>query len=237
MEMPQPSPGHTGSIGRISNKDELELYLDREKEVPLDRLELGALRAVVGKRVADRAFKDFHRGALSAKSTRRRYRIIVVRYRPSKFDGLQGDCFARARRSIRQLQDAEGGSYDRQRAAQLLRITIPTLHNWRRQGRLFGWLDAADRYRFPCWQFQDEFRILPGIEQCIGVLCPRDDFPMRDESILRFFLEGLGHDQGNPAPISVLREGRIVDALKMAEKFAQEYRTTQIDDDGQTGFL
>jgi hypothetical protein len=119
------------------------------------------------------------------------------------------DPFAEGRKMINLLKEAEGGAYDRNRAAGMLGLTTQALHARVVKQQVVAWKDPAGRYCFPRWQFSAD-GLLPGVRECLDELTGQDQW-----AIMRFFLTESEQLQGK-RPLDVLRNGNLEEVIALA---------------------
>ncbi len=112
----------------------------------------------------------------------------------------------------------EGGSISAEEAARLLGVTKQAVLGQYHAGKLLGFRTEKQRsIRFPVWQFADGQR-LPGLGEILLRL--RASEVLDDWGKIGFFLQQHRLSRGR-RPLDYLREGKIEEALRIADAFVE----------------
>lgn len=110
------------------------------------------------------------------------------------------------------LEQAEGGSLSSEEVAELLGLKHrPSVAYKRRARELIAWRVTTGKWRYPRWQFTPN-GILPGIKECLRALQTDNGF-----GAMVFFLSPR-HSLGGQRPLDLLRDGKIKEAVAVAER-------------------
>ena len=124
---------------------------------------------------------------------------------------------ARGRIAWRKLIASEGGNICSAKAAELLRLSEPTVLRKYRTGQLLGWRkEGTNAVRLPRWQFE-RGKILPGLARVISVLNKAGY--LDDKARVLFFLSEFGFVACRP--LDLLREGRVTEARRAARSYTE----------------
>lgn len=115
----------------------------------------------------------------------------------------------------RRLLDAEGGVVPGESVAQLLGVTRQAVQKRRTRGQLLAVPVGARRYLYPLWQFNDQGKTLPGLEETLAALAGHDPWIQ-----LAFFL-GRDARLGGETPLQSLRHGDREAVLAAAASFGE----------------
>ncbi len=110
----------------------------------------------------------------------------------------------------RELEREEGGSLSGLRVSRLLKTTRATVDGRRLDNKLVAWQNGAGHWRYPVWQFCEDF-VLPGIAECLK------EINSDGMGALIFFLSARYSLEGK-RPLDLLREGKIKEALQVARR-------------------
>jgi hypothetical protein len=119
----------------------------------------------------------------------------------------------------RQLAAAEGGSLSSEETARMLRISKTAVLKRLQAGKLLAWreerLQAA---RYPCWQFDQNGRVLTGLEEALAIL--NENKHLDAWGKILFFLQKKTSLEGR-RPLDLLREGGAEQVCLAASAYAE----------------
>jgi hypothetical protein len=143
---------------------------------------------------------------------------ISIGGRASRQDKL-ALALARGVEARQQLAEAEGGSLSSDQAAQFLGISKTAVLKRLAAGRLVAWreerLQAA---RFPCWQFDERGRVLPGVPEALERL--GEDEGLDAWGKILFFLQTKSSLNGK-RPLDLLRQRKVKEVCLAAQAYAE----------------
>lgn len=113
----------------------------------------------------------------------------------------------------RELENEEGGSYSALQVSRLLKTTRAIVDGRRLDNKLVAWQNAAGCWRYPVWQFCEDF-VLPGIQECLAEIREINSDGM---GALIFFLSARYSLEGK-RPLDLLREGKVKKAILVAKR-------------------
>jgi hypothetical protein len=115
----------------------------------------------------------------------------------------------------RRLLEAEGGVVSAETAAQILGVSRQVIQKRRLRGRLLA-LPVGDRaFGYPAWQFGDDGRVIPGLEDVLAALAGHDPWMQ-----LAFFLGPDARLDGS-TPLEALHRDDVAAGVAAAESFGE----------------